>query len=693
MNPIDLFRFNRAELIFSVKCFVAAMLAMYIASRMGQPRPFWALMTTYVIANPLAGAVRSKALFRLLGTLLGSAAALLLVPALSNAPELLTLALALWLGVCLYFSLQDRTPRSYVFMLAGYTAALIGFPAVDAPQTMFDTAIARVVEIALGIGVATVVHSIVLPTGMGPTVFGMLDRSLRDARQWLLDLMQASPRESKGGALAADRGRVAADITQLRLLSTHIPFDTTHLRWTAGAVRAVQDRVASLTPALSAVEDRLQALRQAEGALAPDVSAVMAKVAHWLQTLDGEGDNDAATLRRSIRDFGEAADAGRPAWSRALRLSLAERLDELVDGWCACAALRREVDDGLQGSAPPSRRLRTVGDGALHRDVGMALLSSLAAVVAICICAAFWILTGWPSGSAAVMMAAVFCSFFATMDDPVPAIHGFLKYTLWSVPLSALYVLLLLPAVHDFGMLVAVCAPVFLLLGCFVARPATMMAAMPILFGVASALALHDTANADLVSFVNSMIAQVVGILVAGRTTRLIRSVGVDWSARRIQRATWRELAEMAAAPRRQVKADAYAVRMLDRLSLLAPRVAAAGGTVEGVSADALRDLRLGADVVAMQRVRGHLPLHLGHGLMRDLERLFRERVDSRVVANPSSLLRRIDEALMAALGAEHRASPDGRSAISALVGLRRNLYPDAQPARPAAVAAEGGTP
>ena len=118
MNLLGLFRFNRAELIFSVTCFAAAMLAMYVASRMGQPRPFWALMTTYVVANPLAGAVRSKGLFRMLGTLLGSTAALLLVPALSNTPELLTLALALWLGVCLYFSLQDRTPRSYVFMLA-----------------------------------------------------------------------------------------------------------------------------------------------------------------------------------------------------------------------------------------------------------------------------------------------------------------------------------------------------------------------------------------------------------------------------------------------------------------------------------------------------------------------------------------------------------------------------------------------
>ena len=123
-------RFSNAELLFSAKSFAAAMLAMYIASRAGLPRPFWAMLTSYVVAAPMAGNVRSKALYRFCGTLIGCTATVLMVPALANAPELLSLVLALWVGGCLYMSLQDRTARSYVFMLAGYTAALIGFPSV-----------------------------------------------------------------------------------------------------------------------------------------------------------------------------------------------------------------------------------------------------------------------------------------------------------------------------------------------------------------------------------------------------------------------------------------------------------------------------------------------------------------------------------------------------------------------------------
>jgi uncharacterized membrane protein YccC len=692
MSALSLPRFSRAELLFSGKSFAAAMLAMYLASRAGLPRPFWALMTTYIVAHPLAGAVRSKAVYRFCGTLIGSTATVLLVPALSNAPELLTLVLALWVGLCLSISLLDRTPRSYVFMLAGYTAALIGFPSVQTPLALFDTAVARVEEIGLGIFCATLVHSLVLPAGLAPTVLGLLDRTLQDARKWLGDLLQPAGRSSNADPkrLDDDRRRLAGDITQLRLLSTHVPFDTTHLRWTAGAIRAMQDRVAALTPALSAVEDRLQALEQAEGRLAPDVAAVLSQAAQWLRE-EAEPTGDAATRAERLQALRRAIDAlsATPAnaeqqtpWGRALRIGLAGRLEELVDGWTACAQLRLDIDEGLKGAAP-LRRTAALGSRGLHRDYGMALLSALAAVIAICLCGAFWIVTGWPMGSAATMMAAVFCCFFATMDDPVPAIHGFLKWTLLSIPISALYVLVLMPTVQDFGMLVVICAPLFLLLGLYLPRPTHFMPAMAMIFGVAGTLALHDTASSDLVSFLNSMIGQIVGVVVAARVTRLVRSVGADWSARRIQRATWRELGDMAASSQPQyAQSDAYAVRMLDRIGLLAPRIAQAGGTVEGVAAnDALRDLRMGADIAVLQRVRAQLPLTTSAALLGGISRFFRQRSEGRMNPRPPGLLPQIDEALNAMLEArDTAASSTSRAAVTALVGLRRNLFPDAPP-------------
>jgi uncharacterized membrane protein YccC len=677
-------RFSQAEVLFSLKTFGSGMLAMYLANRAGLPRPFWTLLTAYVVANPLAGAVRSKALFRFLGTLLGSSAAVLLVPTLSNAPELLTLALALWTGLCLFISLLDRTPRAYIFLLAGYTAALIGFPSVQAPLEMFDTAVARVEEIGLAILCASLVHSIILPTSLAPTLLGLMDRTLGDAQRWLHDLLRPGPRQGTQDphALGTDRRRLAMDITQLRLLSTHVPFDTTHLRWTADAIRAMQDRVAALTPTLSSVEDRLAALEQAQGGtLSADVSALLAQIGHWLEAATPDQSAELPALQATIQAIAEQPKL--PAWERALRMGLAAGLEDLVQGWRACAQLRRDIDAGLSGTAMP--RHQASSNRVLHRDYGMALLSALAAVLAICLCSAFWITTGWSSGSAAAMMAAVFCSFFASMDDPVPAIHGFLKFTLWSMPLSVVYVLVLLPLVHDFGMLVLVCAPLFLLAGCYLARPATMGSALALLFGVAGTLALHDTSNVDLALFFNSMAGQIVGIVVAARVTRLVRSVGAEWSARRIQRAIWRELGDMAAARGAPGNTD-YTVRMLDRIGLLAPRVALASPDDPNlVTNDALRDLRVGIDIAGLQGSRAQLPVQSVGTVLAGIAGFFRQRSAGRSSPWPSSLLAHIDHSLAAALASPHA---DGRSAVAALVGLRRNLFPHA----PAALSPEGAS-
>ena len=104
------------EWVYAVKTFAAAMAALYIAMSIGLDRPYWAMATVYIVSQPLIGAMRSKSLYRLAGTVIGAAATVALVPNLVDAPELLSAALALWVGVCLYISLLDRTPRSYLFL-------------------------------------------------------------------------------------------------------------------------------------------------------------------------------------------------------------------------------------------------------------------------------------------------------------------------------------------------------------------------------------------------------------------------------------------------------------------------------------------------------------------------------------------------------------------------------------------------
>ena len=666
---------SRDELLFSVKSFAAAMLALYLALLIGLPRPFWAMLTAYVVSNPLSGAVRSKAAYRVGGTLLGSMATVLLVPRMANAPELLALALACWVGFCLYISLHDRTPRSYVFMLAGYTAALIGFPAVSAPDTVFDVALARVEEITMGIVCATLVHSLVLPQSLAPALLARLDRALGDARRWLRDALGS-------GSDVRDRRTLAGDITELRLMATHLPFDTSNLRWTGNTIHALQDKLALMMPLLSGVEDRLRALREVEGAaLSPHWRALLDDIVAWSESGAGDEAGTAERLHAGI-DALQPALAADACWTDVLKMNLATRLHALVRLSAECAMLRAAMDASLRGTLPPAaRQVAGSRPHVLHRDPAMALLSAVAAVIAILCCCAFWIVTAWPAGSAAAMMAAVFCCFFATQDDPVPGIRLFLNYTLVSIPISALYLLLVLPAVHSFETLMLVVAPCFLALGVFVARPATSGRAMAVLFGVAGMLSMQDTGTMDLVSFINSMLAQLAGIAAAAVFTRLLRSVSAGWTARRLLRAGWLELASLAGA-RRTPDLATVSARMVDRIGMLTPRLAMAGPQQNVHEIDALHafgDLRIGLNVAQLRHLAPQLREHQAglRRLMRDLSAYFRAQPGKRP---EPGLLRQLDAALRDVCAAAPAAPQASREGAAALAGIRRGLFPDAAP-------------
>jgi uncharacterized membrane protein YccC len=670
---------SRTEILFSVKSFAAAMLAVYISMRIGLPRPFWAMMTAYICAAPFAGPTRSKGLYRAGGTLLGAVIVTFLVPRLANSPELLSLALALWIGGCLFVSLLDRTPRSYLLMLAGYTAGLIAFPAVNEPGAIFDIALARVEEIMLGVTCATLVHSLVLPQPFGPVLLARLDHAVRDAQHWIRDALNPA-----GDARSAlDRRKLAGDITELRLMSTHLPFDTSHLRWTGRAVNALQECLAQFVPVVSGIEDRLKALRDMGaasvsehwGALLKDVVALTDNPKETVIAQQG------ALLHARIAGLAPAVHRGL-GWAGMIELNLAARLRRLVDICLETRTLRQHIDAGVHGRLPSAvRGLPSVPPSALHLDYGMAALSAFAAVAGVLICCAFWILTGWAGGAVAPMMCAVLCCFFSTQDDPVPFIKSFLSWTIYSIPASAVYLLVLLPAIHSFEMLVLVCAPLFLVLGVLLARPSTFGRAMPFLFGICGTLAMLDTHNADMMTFTNSMLSQVLGLTVAAVTTRVVRTVGAAWTARRLLKAGWNELARLGGGETTTL--PEFSARMVDRIGLLTPRLATAGAQHELPARDALRDLRVGLNMTLLQQVRSQL----GRGdtalgpLMSQLSQHF-ARLPAIDAAGETQLLEALDNALRATC--EGTRDEAQREALAALTGIRRDLFPQAASYQPA---------
>ena len=662
--------------IYSAKTFAAAMLSLYIAMYIGLDRPYWAMATVYIVSQPLIGALRSKAVFRLIGTTIGAAATIVLVPNLVGAPELLSAALALWTGLCLYLALLDRTPRSYVFMLAGYTAALIGFPAVTTPSVIWDIALARVEEIWLGIICSTVVGTLILPRPLGPLLSARILAWLTNASDWTQEVLHGG----EDPAHKADHLKLAADVVELRLLTSQLAWDTSIMQSATRWVGELQRRMVLLLPLLSSIDDRLTALRAANG-MTQNLERLLADLCVWVRAGTRPPRSEADQLRQRINRCERETDP-RAGWNEVMRDSVLLRLRQLVDVRQDLRDLRQHIETG-GGRLPTPLAVQLPGPEVLHHDHGLALLSGFAATVAVSILCVFWIATGWSSGGAAASLAAAACSLFAAMDDPTPALKQFLFSAILSIIFVGVGLFGILPQVHDFEMLALVLSAFFVPVGVLTAMPATQALGTVLGFLTATLLSLQSAYAANFVSYADGSFAALLGVACAAATTAIIRSVGAEWSARRLLRAGWRDLAAIAHSKTPQ-DVNTLMVLLLDRIGLLVPRLASVGRGNDLAAVDALTDLRIGVNMVDLRRDRDALspPVRaaVDSVLFGTADQFATRAATGRVQRASPGLLTDIDRALDAAVAI---SGPGGRDLLLQLGGIRRGLFPNAAPYRP----------
>jgi uncharacterized membrane protein YccC len=106
-----LFAPDRQALQFAIKTLIGGGVALWLALRWGLEQPAWALMTAFIVAQPLSGMVMQKGLARLCGTLVGTIMSVVFMGLFAQTPWLFLLALALWLGLCTASSTLLRSHR------------------------------------------------------------------------------------------------------------------------------------------------------------------------------------------------------------------------------------------------------------------------------------------------------------------------------------------------------------------------------------------------------------------------------------------------------------------------------------------------------------------------------------------------------------------------------------------------------
>lgn len=663
---------GRNEIFFSLKTLLAAGLALWVAFRLGLSRPYWSLVTVYVVAQPLSGAVTSKALYRLMGTLTGAAVTLIIVPALVNAPELLALGMAAWVAVCLGISLLDRSPRSYFFMLAGYSAAIIGFTSLMDPGALFDIASSRAVEISLGILCATVVSRLVFPQHSGPALAARMEGWLGDAASWAADALAPVADEE---AIHRGAKRLAADMAGMTGLISYLPYDTSALRHAREQLGLLELRMTALIPLLLGVADRLSALKTLPGGVPPALPSLLAGVAEWM----GEGRmgmlRTGKRLRKELRHLAVEFH-GRGEWDDLLVRNLCLRLAEIVKVWEDCLILRDAIASGRE-DVP--RRLRLAGGSKgwpLPRfDTGLAWTSGLAAFVGILLASALWLGTGWREGGAAAQLVAVFCCIFAAFDNPLPFLRLHTGCVAAGAVVAAVYLFAILPLVDGFAALMVVLSPFLFLCGAFMATPAWGFPAFAVCANTSLFLALESSFAMDMPTFANGAVAALAGSALAMLILGLFRSADAEDGARRLLKALWSDLAGLAGSGE-SYRAHALARRMVDHLGHLAPRLLALPAASRVAGADALADVRTGLNIADIQRLQPD-SLPETRRLLEELEYHFRARLRDAALRPGASLLARVDEA-MRVVNERQQVQPAYGRLLLALTGLRRCLFPDA---------------
>ncbi|MDR2981079.1 MAG: FUSC family protein [Puniceicoccales bacterium] len=603
----------RDRSIFSLKTFLAAMAGLYISFRLDLSEPGWAALTAYVVSQPLSGMMLSKSFSRILGTVIGAVMSIILVATLSDARELFVLAIALWIGGCLYWSVFLRdAPTAYGAMLSGYTAAIIGFPAVLAPETVFDTAVARCLEISIGIVCATIMSRIVFPSRTGDVLRATMTRCLDDVARWAVDTLRGHRDDDQG---QADVRKLIADTSALDSLRIHAVLDSPEMRNQDKVVRALHGRLLTLSSYLVALHDRLKLLRQQCPEAMERLTPLLEGTALLLST-----DRDVTVVNEALESRIRAARPSFEAMHRnpvlVLEYNILQRLLDVLRIWRETASLKQAF-----ASEQVPVDLDEIPEMSRYRDHTLALVASAVSVVAVITTSAFWIYTGWDHGASAATFSGMLTCIMASHDNPVKSSQGFFKATVFSAVVAAIYLFAVFPAIDGFPMLVAVLAVLYLPTGIMLTSARYGTLATPFLLNIFALLSIHNIMTIRFDGFINSTSALLVGMLSALIMFRLLRPVGVDWAIRRLTRGVMRDLAQIAAAKKPEPRIS-FESRMFDRINSLRlrlnPSLSNERAHLEGI----LTALRMGLNMLVLQRNLPSMPEPLARSIRRTMDQM-----------------------------------------------------------------------
>lgn len=648
--------------VFSLRTFSAAILAAWISLRLNLSSPGTAMLTVYIVSQPLTGMMLSKSVYRVLGTAAGVTASMTFIALFAQERELFVLASALWFGCCIYVSVLLRdAPGAYAPLLAGYTAAIIGFPAITAPLNVFDIATNRCVEILLAIGCAGVLSAIVLPRPVGPVLLGRIEALLAATATWAVGILRT---EGTDEAPQADRARLIADAVALESLRVHAVFDTRAIRLVNDVVRQLQGRLFTFLAVLVSMQERGRLLRFRDPArwqaIRPAFEAVARIMDRSLGPDQPDDDESIGAARRLIDTMQPTLEELRQSQTAMIVRILLDRLQDLLTLRTECRQLRDHVAAGTR-----PRTMRSAPSVSRHRDQAAAVMAGITAFIALTVACSFWILTAWPNGAGAATILVVVFGFFSGADEPALPAKGFLRMAAVASVIYLIYFALVLPRVDGFAMLALVLATVLVPAGMLMPAPRIGAAGLLLCINFLTLLSLSDRASLDFAGAVNNSLATLAGIALAVLLFRLTRPLGVRWMAQRLVTGIMADLARMASGA--GLSQAEFESRMFDRINGLFSRLDHASPGDRPILHGSLASLRVGHNIMILHRLSGRLPppgVRAVEAALAALERHFGLAWHRRGPSGPEAM------AALARAGEALQGLDTDRNTVTALVSV-----------------------
>ncbi|MBI0423663.1 MULTISPECIES: FUSC family protein [Acinetobacter] len=646
LKQILAFRPSRLDLIFAIKTFIAGMLALFVSFELDLINPMWSIGTVLIIANPYSGMVSSKCVYRVIGTMGGAVVALTLTPHLINTPWLFTVVLSLWVGFALYVSLLDRTPRSYAFMLAGYSTAMIVFNAITYidQYNIFDIALARVIEISIGVISSAVVSATILPMHIGSAIKQRVIKTLKDTENLFANLLTADPQQNNTQLLAT----ITRDTTDIHALAVHLSYEKGELHGMTKPLQEMLHQISMVVANLVALSERIKQLQELRfiETHSEKLQQLSAHVVHFLEQKELIIDENILQLPDEFEsDFlslMESASTHQQVLVAAMKMDVRHFISNVL----AVKVLWQRIQQGNK-EIPDNITPMTTKYPSLHRDHGVAIRGGISAVLITFIVTGVWIISGWKAGFMMAQMGAVTACILTALDNPVPVLRIFIWGSIASAVLVFVYAFGIFPHVTTFWELGLVLLPMFLFAVSMMANQMLMPVGMVLGINTMMGLNLHNAYSMDAVSYLDGSFAMILGVLVSLVVIDVVRAMSPDTSASRILALHYRAMRQAIYLPY-GLDFKVHLRSMLDRIGILNSKVVQSNEIKTSIhqaliESSSIVDLSRLQELANQSPQNSELAHHIGN-LQQNLDELFRAKEND--VDNTVALVEQIHHGL-----------------------------------------------